>query len=326
MGKFREFSKGEVYGNLTVIRDLGIFMKSGTKTKKHYVECQCNCKDKNIVVVDAAHLTNGHTTSCGCLNAPNLVGDKYGRLTVLEKATTLCNKETIYWKCLCECQLNKPEKERQYTYVSTNNLKRGYVQSCGCLQRELMSQRTSRFNQFDIENYPWGVGWTSNTNEIFIFDKADYDKIKDYCWSKAIDKNKKYVTLVAFNKKSSGKVNMAYIVTGEKFMDHKNHDTLDNRKENLRPSTNRENNINRVVQKNNTSGITGVFWDKTHKKWCVRINIERGEKTTVGYFENFDDAVRARLLAEQKYYGEFAPQKHLYAKYGIVADNENVAA
>ena len=34
-------------------------------------------------------------------------------------------------------------------------------------------------------------------------------------------------------------------------------------------------------------------------------------------YEDFDDAVRARLIGEYKYFGEFAPQKHLWGKYGL---------
>ena len=34
-------------------------------------------------------------------------------------------------------------------------------------------------------------------------------------------------------------------------------------------------------------------------------------------FDNKDDAIKARLIAEKKYFGDFAPQKHLYEKYNI---------
>ena len=33
------------------------------------------------------------------------------------------------------------------------------------------------------------------------------------------------------------------------------------------------------------------------------------------FFSDMTEAIKARLLAEQKYYGEFAPQKHLYEKF-----------
>ena len=38
---------------------------------------------------------------------------------------------------------------------------------------------------------------------------------------------------------------------------------------------------------------------------------------------NKEDAIKARLEAEAKYYGDFAPQKHLFEEYGIVLKNES---
>ena len=56
----------------------------------------------------------------------DLVGEKYGRLTVVE-FDRLQNHKT-YWKCVCDCGL---------TVIATgNNLRSGNTQSCGCLHRE----------------------------------------------------------------------------------------------------------------------------------------------------------------------------------------------
>ena len=59
----------------------------------------------------------------------------------------------------------------------------------------------------------------------------------------------------------------------------------------------------------------GVGWYKRYDKWRAYIKVDKN--ITLGYFENKDDAIRTRLKAEQKYFGEFAPQKHLYEQYGI---------
>lgn len=57
----------------------------------------------------------------------NLVGEKYGRLTVVE-FDRLQNHKT-YWKCACECGM---------TVIATgNNLRSGNTQSCGCIRREM---------------------------------------------------------------------------------------------------------------------------------------------------------------------------------------------
>lgn len=42
----------------------------------------------------------------------------------------------------------------------------------------------------------------------------------------------------------------------------------------------------------------------------------------LGYYDDIEDAIRARLKAELKYFGkEFAPQRHLFKEYGIKEEN-----
>ena len=45
----------------------------------------------------------------------------------------------------------------------------------------------------------------------------------------------------------------------------------------------------------------------------------------LGEYADKDDAIKARLLAEAKYFGDFAPQHHLFEQYGIEVDNEEQA-
>ena len=81
------------------------------------------------------------------------------------------------------------------------------------------------------------------------------------------------------------------------------------------------NTMNKTRQKNNSSGVIGVGWKKDVQKWRVRITID-GKSKLLGEFINKDDAIKVRLEAEQKYFGEFAPQKHLFEQYGITKEYE----
>lgn len=56
---------------------------------------------------------------------------------------------------------------------------------------------------------------------------------------------------------------------------------------------------------------------------CGCLRKEVAEVIHLGYFDNKDDAIKARLYAEQKYFKEFAPQKHLYEQYGIIVENKD---
>lgn len=83
-------------------------------------------------------------------------------------------------------------------------------------------------------------------------------------------------------------------------VDHINGNRADNRIENLRAVTRSENLCNAKRSKRNTSGVTGVFWDKTYSKWDAQIFI-RGQRIHLGFFDDFAAAVAARKTAEARY-------------------------
>lgn len=83
-------------------------------------------------------------------------------------------------------------------------------------------------------------------------------------------------------------------------IDHINHNKLDNRISNLRVVTPRENTYNKPKSKNNTSGVTGVYWCRQTKKWKASIRVD-GEFIHLGYYALFSDAVNARKNAEILY-------------------------
>jgi hypothetical protein len=91
-------------------------------------------------------------------------------------------------------------------------------------------------------------------------------------------------------------------------IDHKNGDPLDNKLDNLRLATNKQNGKNLRIKSNNTSGVTGVTWDKANNKWRSVIKAD-GKSISLGRFIKFEDAVKARKNAEIKYFGEWRRQE-----------------
>ena len=87
--------------------------------------------------------------------------------------------------------------------------------------------------------------------------------------------------------------------------DHENHDTLDNRDNNLRISTHMQNQWNRRRYKENFGKIRGIVWAKDCRKWRAQISI-KGKTTHLGLFESKEDAHRAYCAAAIKYRGEYA--------------------
>lgn len=90
-------------------------------------------------------------------------------------------------------------------------------------------------------------------------------------------------------------------------IDHINRVKSDNRLSNLRAATASQNQCNRDMQVNNTSGVVGVARNARGDKWlaCIKIN---GRRKHLGVFREFDDAVAVRRGAEPVVKGEFCPQ------------------
>lgn len=66
------------------------------------------------------------------------------------------------------------------------------------------------------------------------------------------------------------------------------------------------------TRKNNSTGVTGVYWDKKLKKYRARINF-KGKNISLGVFKNLEDAKKAREKAEKMY---FKPILEKYNKNG----------
>ena len=85
-----------------------------------------------------------------------------------------------------------------------------------------------------------------------------------------------------------------------KYIDHINGNRSNNRLENLREASIVENNRNKSISKNNTSGYNGISFDTSRNKWIVAINFKEGNKH-LGRFESLEDAIKVRKAAEIKY-------------------------
>jgi hypothetical protein len=94
------------------------------------------------------------------------------------------------------------------------------------------------------------------------------------------------------------------LVEGEE-ADHRNGDTLDNQRGNLRLATNSQNASNRPADANARSEFKGVSWHSASASWEVRI-CAKGKKHHLGYFHNEQHAARAYDLAARKLHGRFA--------------------
>lgn len=247
----------------------------------------------------------------------NLTGRRFGRNMVIGPAPDEIDnhgRKIIRWWCQCDCG-SEPK------IIRGSHLKDGSTNSCGCLQAEQRcanGKNAKKYNKYTLnlrdENGIYGIGYFYNTDRIFYFDMDDYEIIRQYCW---YDKkvHDTYHVPTTIDPDTRKELRMHQIIFG-KHCDHIDRNALNNRRYNLRASNFTDNNRNRSLPKNNTSGVIGVMFNEKDGKWvsCVYIDYKN---VYLGRFNCKDDAVIARLQAEAKYYGEFAPQRHLFEKYGI---------
>jgi hypothetical protein len=241
------------------------------------------------------------------------------RLTVVKQVedyvNPYTNKHHARWLCFCKCGSQKP------VIALGSHLRNGNTTSCGCIMKEKVAvngHNNKKYNQYNLSG-ECGIGWTTNTNREFYFDLEDYDKIKDYCWFEHI-RNGNFSTLQT-NDPTTGKLIKMHTLLGFKGYDHIDRNELNNRKNNLRHCTQKENIRNSSIRKDNTSGVIGVRWDTRREKWYADIQVDNKHKF-LGYFQDKSSAIQARLKGEIKYFGEFAPQRHLFEQYGITEQND----
>lgn len=231
----------------------------------------------------------------------DLTGKKFGKLTVIKRVEDLISQSGNrypQWLCECDCE------EHNEVVVLGTNLKQKRTTSCGCLSKEnsiKQGKLAKKYNTYDLSG-KYGIGYTQKGEE-FWFDLDDYDLIKNYCWWINADG---YASAREINKDKIIKMHRLIKHCNDKkvFIDHINHITIDNRKQNLRLVSGSQNAMNTRITDKNTSGVVGVSWCTTEKKWhsYITANGKRYQKR----FDNFEDAVSQRKEWEERYFGEYS--------------------
>ena len=147
--------------------------------------------------------------------------------------------------------------------------------------------------------------------QFALVDDGDFRRFGNFKWYAAWDRKRQEFRAVRGIKKN-GKVKTVRLhraIMGAKNwsmkVDHINHNPLDNRRDNLRVCTHTENCRNRRgPQKNSTSGVRGVYWNKLYGKWQARIRIG-GKNKHLGVFVEKSKAASAYASANRTRYGKF---------------------
>lgn len=208
-----------------------------------------------------------------------------------EKPIPQKDKECKVLGCKRKC-VKKDLCGRHYSQMRKNGYTHGnpVKKPRGSLNKYIFDGKICRMELYDGDGYVIAHA---------IIDSGDFGKVKDKRWS--MDGH----GYVVWSGKNNNNCKLHQIILGSTGVDHVDGNLLDNRKRKLRKCSQQQNCFNCRVSKNNTSGITGVTWDKARKKWRSSIKVNY-KNIYLGRFINIQDAAAAYSVAADKYFGEFA--------------------
>lgn len=146
--------------------------------------------------------------------------------------------------------------------------------------------------------------------KVALVDEADYNFLMQWKWFAWKNTGGQYYAgrrvRIAVGKQATVHMHRAILSAPDGMqVDHVNHETLDNRRENLRLATFSQNTKNRKRYKNNTSGIKGVSLYKPSQKWIAIISVD-GKFKHLGYYVSKEAAAHAYAEAAHRFHGDFA--------------------
>lgn len=101
------------------------------------------------------------------------------------------------------------------------------------------------------------------------------------------------------NKKNYRAHRIAFLIVEGRwptFIDHEDGDKANNKWENLKEVTHKQNTRNQKLRSTNTSGVMGVSWDKRDQKWLACVKVD-GKTMPLGRYDDKNEAVAAREAA-----------------------------
>jgi hypothetical protein len=142
--------------------------------------------------------------------------------------------------------------------------------------------------------------------KVAHIDPEDWPLIEPYRWYAARTQSGNWYAHATplDGDRRKAKVKMHNLILGRKWVDHWDENGLNNRRANLRPCTNAQNQQN-VSGRGGASQFKGVSWFSRYGKWKVAFNCD-GKTHFVGYFDDEVTAAKMYNAAAARLAGEFA--------------------
>lgn len=212
----------------------------------------------------------------------DLRGQKIGKLTIVDRKRELVdNRPRTFYYCKCDCGNKK--------WMRSDSIKHDKA-SCGCTKSKFKDITNKKFGMLTAIKH---IGISKNNGYLWRC-KCDCGNFTDVplsslisgathscgCYRKKIATENIKKTVEEFKEKYIVEnTNIAYLMSDKPI-------------------------------KNNTSGVTGVCFNTTTKRWTAQITF-KGKRTHLGTFINKEDAIKARKYAEEKLHKDFLREKGL---------------
>jgi hypothetical protein len=220
----------------------------------------------------------------------DLIDQVFGRLTVIKETDSYINpkgKKYLKWLCKCECG--------NLIEVVGNHLKKGNTKSCGCFQKERVTELKTKHG-------------CSNKGKV-TKEYIAYTSMKARTLNPKHENYKYYGArgITVCDRWLDPEYGFKYFLEDIGYAPSSKHslDRIDVNgcycKENCRWTTRTVQSINQRISSKNKSGTRGVHWCKKRKKWCAAIRVNY-KHINLGSFSNIEDAIAARKEAEEIYH------------------------
>lgn len=212
----------------------------------------------------------------------DLAGQRFGKLTVKNLTQERDKAGCTIWHCKCDCG--------NFIDVSSNKLKRGNTRSCGCLKDD----NSKQYRQSMIGK---------RFGKLTIVEFAGKNTVRSCYWNCRCDCGNYKIVLTEDLR--NGRISDCGHVAKEKRSEwlSKNHKDFFNKRygKTLVEKTDLANISQTKPNSRNKSGVRGVTYDNSRKKWKATLKL-RGENLLNKRFDSELEAIKARRQAEEKYF------------------------